>query len=94
MQMVVYEAARAIVNLKNVTAREIQPAVSMLQLFLGSPKPTLRYAAVKTLSHVATIHPSVVTTCNMDLESLITDKNRSIATLAITTLLKLSLIHI
>ena len=88
MQMVVYEAARAIVNLKNVTAREIQPAVSMLQLFLGSPKPTLRYAAVKTLSHVATIHPSVVTTCNMDLESLITDKNRSIATLAITTLLK------
>jgi hypothetical protein len=27
-QMVVYEAARAMVNLKNITAREIQPAVS------------------------------------------------------------------
>ena len=26
--MVVYEAARAMVNLKNVTAREVQPAVS------------------------------------------------------------------
>jgi coatomer protein complex subunit gamma len=29
-----------------------------------------------------------VTACNLDLENLITDSNRSIATLAITTLLK------
>ena len=28
IKMVVYEAARAMVNLKNVTAREVQPAVS------------------------------------------------------------------
>lgn len=33
-------------------------------------------------------HPSAVTACNLDLENLITDSNRSIATLAITTLLK------
>lgn len=33
-------------------------------------------------------HPAAVTTCNSDLENLITDSNRSIATLAITTLLK------
>jgi coatomer protein complex subunit gamma len=29
-----------------------------------------------------------VTNCNIDMEALITDQNRSIATLAITTLLK------
>jgi len=29
-----------------------------------------------------------VTNCNIDMESLISDQNRSIATLAITTLLK------
>ena len=33
-------------------------------------------------------HPAAVTACNLDLENLITDNNRSIATLAITTLLK------
>lgn len=33
-------------------------------------------------------HPAAVTGCNVDLEQLITDQNRSIATLAITTLLK------
>ena len=33
-------------------------------------------------------NPLVVTNCNIDLENLISDQNRSIATLAITTLLK------
>nr|UYR00236.1 coatomer subunit gamma [Plectrocnemia conspersa] len=87
-EMVVYEAAHAIVNLKRTTSRELAPAVSILQLFCGSPKPTLRFAAVRTLNRVAMTHPAVVTACNLDLENLITDSNRSIATLAITTLLK------
>jgi len=34
------------------------------------------------------VHPLAVTPCNMDMEGLINDSNRSIATLAITTLLK------
>ena len=34
------------------------------------------------------VHPLTVTNCNIDMESLISDQNRSIATLAITTLLK------
>ena len=32
--------------------------------------------------------PGAVTICNLDLENLVQDSNRSIATLAITTLLK------
>lgn len=87
-EMVVYEAAHAIVNLKRTTSRELAPAISVLQLFCGSPKPTLRFAAVRTLNQVAISHPAAVTACNLDLENLITDANRSIATLAITTLLK------
>ncbi|XP_070557647.1 coatomer subunit gamma-2-like [Ptychodera flava] len=87
-EMVIYEAAHAIVNMQNTTARELAPAVSVLQLFLSSPKPTLRFAATKTLNKVAMSHPAAVTACNLDLENLITDVNRSIATLAITTLLK------
>ena len=39
-------------------------------------------------SQIAMIHPDAVTSCNVDLEGLISDNNRSIATLAITTLLK------
>ncbi|CAG5104054.1 Similar to gammaCop: Coatomer subunit gamma (Drosophila pseudoobscura pseudoobscura) [Cotesia congregata] len=87
-EMVVYEAAHALVNLSQSGIREIAPAISVLQLFCGSPKAALRFAAVRTLNKVAMTHPAAVTACNLDLENLITDSNRSIATLAITTLLK------
>ena len=71
-----------------VSCRELMPAVTVLQLFLSSSKPVLRFAAVRTLNRVAQTHPMSVTNCNIDMESLISDQNRSIATLAITTLLK------
>lgn len=87
-EMVIYEAASAIVNLKKTSTRELAPAVSILQLFCGSSKATLRFAAVRTMNKVAMAHPAAVTACNLDLEGLIADPNRSVATLAITTLLK------
>ncbi|XP_031636649.1 coatomer subunit gamma [Contarinia nasturtii] len=87
-EMVVYEAAHAVVNLKRTTTRELGQATSILQLFCSSPKATLRFAAVRTMNKVAMVHPVAITTCNLDLEGLITDSNRSVATLAITTLLK------
>ena len=87
-EMVIYEAAHAMVNMNGITAKDLAPAVSVLQLFCSSPKPTLRFAAVRTLNKIAMNHPAAVTACNLDLENLISDSNRSIATLAITTLLK------
>ncbi|KAL9418092.1 hypothetical protein AB3S75_040996 [Citrus x aurantiifolia] len=87
-EMVIFEAARAITELNGVTNRELTPAITVLQLFLSSSKPVLRFAAVRTLNKVAMTHPMAVTNCNIDMESLISDQNRSIATLAITTLLK------
>ncbi len=87
-EVVIFEAARAICALPRVTARELSPAVNVLQLFLSSPKATLRFAAVRTLNKVAQTHPQAVTSCNAEMDTLVTDTNRSIATLAITTLLK------
>ncbi|XP_052869938.1 coatomer subunit gamma [Anopheles cruzii] len=87
-EMVIYEAAHAIVNLKRTNTRELSTAVSILQLFCNSSKATLRFAAVRTMNRVATVHPPAITVCNLDLENLIADSNRSVATLAITTLLK------
>ncbi|KAF1899428.1 hypothetical protein Lal_00019556 [Lupinus albus] len=87
-EMVIFEAAKAITELNGVTTRELTPAITVLQLFLSSSKPVLRFAAVRTLNKVAMAHPMAVTNCNIDMESLISDQNRSIATLAITTLLK------
>lgn len=87
-EMVMFEAARAICSQKNVSSKRMSPAITVLQLLLCSPRTTLRFAAVRTLNQVAMNYPMEVSVCNIDLETLITDTNRSIATLAITTLLK------
>ncbi|KAI8910146.1 adaptin N terminal region-domain-containing protein [Gorgonomyces haynaldii] len=86
--MVTFEAARAICQIPDVTSKELFPAVSALQLMLVNHKPILRFAAVRTLNLLAQTHPLAVFPCNLDMENLITDSNRSIATFAITTLLK------
>lgn len=61
---------------------------SVLQLFLSSPKATLKFAAIRTLATLAQTNPVAVQACNLDMEKLINDENRSVATFAITTLLK------
>ncbi|KAJ6520303.1 coatomer subunit gamma [Mycena sanguinolenta] len=86
--MVNFEAARVICELKNVTAAQLTKSIAVMQLFLSSPKPVLKFAATRTLAALALSHPASVATCNVDLENLITDPNRSVATYAITTLLK------
>ncbi|CAG8661732.1 20790_t:CDS:10, partial [Racocetra persica] len=83
-----FEAAKAICNIKDVTSKELYPAINVLQLFLSSPRFTLRFAAIRTLNKLAMTHPTAVQPCNLDMENLITDQNRSVATFAITTLLK------
>uniref|UniRef100_A0A915M3L4 Coatomer subunit gamma n=1 Tax=Meloidogyne javanica TaxID=6303 RepID=A0A915M3L4_MELJA len=87
-EMVVYEAASAIVRMPSISSGELASAISVLQIFLSSPKSALRFAAVRTLNRISINYPQAVISCNVDLEQLITDQNRSIATLAITTLLK------
>jgi len=87
-EVVIFEAARAICRLPGCEQTDLAPAVTVLQLFLSSPKPTLRFAAIRCLSDVSIIHPISVIKCNPEMETLISDPNRSIATLAITTLLK------
>jgi len=90
-EMVILEASRAIASLPGVTLQELQPAVSVLQLFLSSSKPSLRYGACRTLSSIAVVQPTAVSNCNYDLEDLAKqDTNISVSTVALTTLLTLA----
>ncbi|EPQ60297.1 Coatomer, gamma subunit [Gloeophyllum trabeum ATCC 11539] len=86
--MVNLEAARVICEMKNVTPAQLTRPIAVLQLLLSSPKSTLKFAATRTLASLALTHPASVATCNIELENLISDPNRSVATYAITTLLK------
>lgn len=86
--MVTYEACRAICSIKDVTPLQLAAALNCLKLMLYSTKPVIIFAAVRTLNKLAMTNPQAVAICNIHLEPLISHANRSIATFAITTLLK------
>merc|ERR1719345_38894 len=67
---------------------DITHATTILQIFLTSPKPVIRFGAIRTLNLLAQSRPQIVARCNCDMEPLLSDQNRNTATLALTTLLK------
>lgn len=87
-EMVNFEAAKAICDMRDVTDAEVTQAVHVLQLFLSSPRAVTKFAALRILHNFASFKPNAVNVCNPDIELLISNSNRSIATFAITTLLK------
>ena len=74
--------------MSGVSVEQQTRAISVLQMFLSSPRTVLKFAAVRTLAELAQVRPAAIQSCNVDMESLITDSNRSVATYAIATLLK------
>lgn len=87
-EMVNFEAAKAIIDMRDVTDAEAAQVVHILQLFLTSPRAVTKFAAIRLLHQLASFKPNAVNPANQDIEALIGNSNRSIATFAITTLLK------
>mmetsp|Transcript_68621 Transcript_68621/g.146918 ORF Transcript_68621/g.146918 Transcript_68621/m.146918 type:complete len:937 (-) Transcript_68621:64-2874(-) len=101
--MVTYEASRALCQLAAADKRnegstvitrandvqyDVTHAITVLQIFLSSPKPAVRFGAIRTLNQLAQHRPQMAGRCNCDMELLLSDQNRNTATLALTTLLK------
>ncbi|KAI6251411.1 putative coatomer subunit gamma [Erysiphe necator] len=87
-EMVNFEAAKAICDMRDVTDAEVTQSIHVLQMFLTSPRAVSKFAAIRILHNFASFKPNAVQSCNPDIELLISNSNRSIATYAITTLLK------
>ena len=87
-EMVSLEAARVICEHADEHGNELSYAVATLQAMLSSSRPLMRLASLRTLHRLAHTHPGAVAACNREIEGLVGDANRSIATFAITTLLK------
>lgn len=87
-EMVNFEAAKAMVEVRDLTDAEAAQVVHVLQLFLTSPRAVTKFSAIRILHKLASFKPTAVNPANQDIEALIGNSNRSIATFAITTLLK------
>lgn len=87
--MVELEACKIILNNSSKFSSEQQMhAITTLQTLLSVPRTVTRFSAVRILNKVAVKDADKVGVCNLELEKLINDENRSISTYAITTLLK------
>lgn len=81
------EAIKVIISLP-ISNEVYFAAILRLKYLLGVSSTVTRFAAVRILNKISIKSPEKIVTCNDELESLINDSNRSIATYAITTLLK------
>lgn len=87
--LVELEACKTIINLQHLISKtDFANVVNTLQKLLSVPRTATRFAAIRLINKISIKHPKEILTVNQELENLINDSNRSISTLAITTLLK------
>lgn len=87
--MVELEACKTMVGLQNlISDDQFMSIIVTLQKLLGVPRTATRFAAIRLINKISVRHPEKIMIVNLELENLINDSNRSISTLAITTLLK------
>lgn len=87
--LVELEACKAIINLQHlITKHDYANVINTLQKLLSVPRTATRFAAIRLINKISIKQPKEILTVNLELENLINDNNRSISTLAITTLLK------
>lgn len=87
--MVELEACKAIVSLQHlIKDDDFMNVITTLQKLLNVPRTSTRFASIRLINKISIRHPEKIMVVNLELEDLINDTNRSISTLAITTLLK------
>lgn len=89
LDMVELEACKVLISLGHlIKDDEFMQIITCLQKLLLVPRTSTRFAAIRLINKISIKHPEKIIVVNLELENLINDSNRSIQTLAITTLLK------
>ena len=86
--VVTFEAAKSLCELSEKLNIDPEPAFKSIVDFLVTGESILKYASLKVLNRLATHNPKEVSLCSSEIEPLINDSNTSIASMAISTLLK------
>ena len=86
--MVSFEAAKSICELSEKLNIDHEAAFKSILDLLVTGESILKFSALKVLNRLATINPKLVSLASSEIEPLINDSNTSIASMAISTLLK------
>ncbi|KAL7664123.1 Coatomer subunit gamma [[Candida] zeylanoides] len=87
--MVELESSKVLIAFSHlISDDESMAVITCLQKLMTVPRTSTRFAAIRLINKISMKHPEKIMVVSLELENLINDSNRSIQTLAITTLLK------
>jgi coatomer protein complex subunit gamma len=86
--MVVCEAARAIISVPGISREEVKKTVTVVNSHLLRRGSVVRHAALRILNRATYLYPNQQWFDPFDFEDFLHDKNRAITTLAIATVLR------
>ena len=85
----VFEACKALMELPNLSNKELQPALSTLTIFLLSASSVVKFGALKIINRfISNPIRATLLGSTSEIETIMSDNNRSLSSLAISILLK------
>jgi coatomer protein complex subunit gamma len=88
--MVIIEASKAICEVAPNSLNYLESVYNLLQSMLAAPKSLVKYSALRILKRIAPTQLQLVSQCAPELEKLVTYANKSVASMAISILLKIA----
>ena len=88
--MVIIEAAKTICEIVPNSLTHLEDVYNILQSMLSSMKSIVKYSALRILKRIAPMQLLLVSQCAPELEKLVTYVNKSVASMAISILLKIA----
>lgn len=88
--MVVIEASKAICEVASGSLEHFESVYNVLQSMISAQKSIVKYSALRILKRIAPTQLQLVSQCAPELERLVTYANKSVASMAISILLKIA----
>jgi len=88
--MVIIEASKAICEVAPNSLTHLESVYNLLQSMIAAPKSLVKYSALRILKRIAPTQLQLVSQCAPELEKLVTYANKSVASMAISILLKIA----
>lgn len=88
--MVIIEASKAICEISPNSLTHLESVYNLLQSMISSSKSLVKYSALRILKKIAPTQLQLVSQCAPELEKLVTYANKSVASMAISILLKIA----
>lgn len=87
-EIVIFEACKALCDLKHLSNKDLQPMVQVVTVFLSSSNVINKFVALKILNRLISNPIRRALISSPVVEPLIQDANKSLSSLAVSILLK------